>query len=318
MQYSNGNGQLTAMLTRKLTDPAPLQLMAGVFVRLLEPQADWLNGRRHLAGHKEVIELLVKRRANLKATTGKNQTPEGIAKNVTTKQLLRALAAAQPHQNAGADTGQVSAPANGSSDSAQVSTAQPALSAQNTGPAADCLPSATDAKSMGAPSLESIPLAVSETGQEPCPAYIGPMLPPAAHLASAHPASAIGAGQEASLGQLGPIGPIPSSEASMSKTERVQDGNEAQAQVGPMIPGADEPTDPKDSSEPSAVSPLVHAAGAEPPQPQPQLPSSKAAGHVRRKREEIEVEGSDTLLGASAKKAKVSLAHLGDDEEDML
>lgn len=272
----------------------------------------------HLAGHKEVIELLVKRRANLKATNGKNQTPEGIAKNITTKQLLQALAVAPPQQDAEADTGQNSSPAlasgtgvHASGTGVHASTAQPAMSAEITEPAADALPSATEAKPSGAARLDDQPSALAEDEGKADPAYIGPMLPLTVTLAPAHATSATGAGQGASPGQPGPRPP------SIADASRPDDGNQGQAQVRQELPDGAEASNPKDSREAGAVPPDVHAAAIGAPQPQSQLPSSKAAGHVRRKRDEIEMEAPDVVPGslASAKKAKVSLAHLGDDEE---
>ncbi len=269
------------------------------------------------------MELLVKRKANLHAKNSKQQTPLDIAKNASIRQLLQQLQAAQsqhsaagpsaisdsvshPAADAGRASGQLPGETAASPAASPAASAQPlagphtlaedAETAELGGDAASVAEQHTSQAHIGPaprPEQSAAPAMESEANQGP----IGPMLPPGLGLASEVSDEPE---QEADQGPIGPMLPPGVGLASETSDSFKQAVDEAQpgSRMQPAL-------------EPSAGNAGKHAA-------MPGKSSSQPALHARRKRQEPEAEDAEPPESrpASIKKARVSLAHLGDEEED--
>ena len=243
------------------------------------------------AGHKDLIELLVKRKANLQATNGKQQTPLDVAKNAGTKQLLQQLLAAQPPQGAASTAGKHAATDAVSQATSGMGSMLPVSAS---GAAEDVLMGAADL-----PPVQAIdtgrpqPSAASSAEQEASQAQIGPMLPPGAVLATDGPS------QEPSTAQIGPELPP----GMVLHSEGPSGGPPAAQAAADQVASR---SDTEHNAEESFGAPQV-------------APSNKAAAHVRRSRRDIEADGQTSAPAgqAPAKKARVALAHLDDEEDEV-
>ncbi|KAK9837624.1 hypothetical protein WJX74_001645 [Apatococcus lobatus] len=266
------------------------------------------------SGHRELIELLIKRHANFKATNGKNKTPLDVAKNITTKQLLQELIATFALQNPAPVSAECSsAQLNGSEAKPKSNTVPPPSAAEGAQTSVNGPQPVTSADAMASFSTGAMPSPAAVAEQGPGPLHIGPMLPPGANPASADlSGDPAGTGQETSHAQIGPVLPPGITLASDSLIPQ-----ESQTQIGSdfcSTAGSLQATDSKD------ITAMLHKGHAnEEDTSQHPPPSSKAAAHMRRKREEPATEAADGPTGSltASKKAKVSLAHLGDDQEDV-
>ena len=283
------------------------QCTIGFFLSCASLTHTSLNG----AGHRDLIELLIKRHANFKATNGKNKTPMDIAKNITTRQLLQESIAALPQQpSATASAEGLTAQTSHSQAKIKSHSTEPAVPAEGTGISSP--QPATAAAALESSSMDAMPSAEPSAQQGAGSGDIGPQLPPRANLASADPPDLPAeTRQETGQAQIGPMlppGVILAVDGSFEEGNKAQAGSDSldAARSSEIIDTRDTVGPPDDTI----------ADGADASQHQP--PGSSKA-HVRRKRDEPEVDGPDGVSGSlvPVKKAKVSLAHLGDEEEDI-